>query len=437
MNKAAVGEKLAAGLSWLAGVVFVLLPVWTLLGTWAGSSFGHIDSWKLLPDLIVFAIAIPAIWLGLRHAETKRFLMESWLVKLYILYILLHISLGIWALKHETVNSSALIAGLVINLRFIGFFMVCYILAASSGFLIKNWIKLTLWPAAAVVLFGLAQRLILPLNFLSHFGYGSDTVAAYQTVDAGSGPPRLQSTLRGANPLGAYLNLIIPAWVGVFWHRKVLMVTGSAAALIVLVFSYSRSAEAGVLISAGLLIWWIIRKNHKLALIIISTMLLVGGSIGLYSQRNSSVVKENLLHTSSNSTSQKTSNSVRREALRDGLNDSYNQPLGRGPGTAGPASARNNHPARIAENYYVQLTQEVGIIGVAIFLAINIQVALALWKQRASLLPKILLTSLIGLTLINLVSHAWVDDTLSMMWWGLAGVACGTAILKRRNETST
>ncbi len=437
MNKVAAGEKLAAGLSWLAGMVFVLLPIWTLLGAWAGSNFGHIDSWKLLPDLIVFAIAIPAIWLGLRHAETKRFLMESWLVKLYILYILLHISLGIWALKHETVNSSALIAGLVINLRFIGFFVVSYILAALSGFLIKNWIKLTLWPAAGVVLFGLAQRFILPLNFLSHFGYGPDTVAAYQTVDAGSGPPRLQSTLRGANPLGAYLSLMIPAWIGALWRRKVLMIAGSGAALIVLVFSYSRSAEAGVLISAGLLIWWLIRKDHRVVLIIISALLLAGVSVGLYSQRNSPVVKESLLHTSSNSTSQKTSNAVRREALRDGLNDSYNQPLGRGPGTAGPASARNNHPARIAENYYVQLTQEVGVIGIAIFLAINAQVALALWEQRAGLLPKILLASLIGLTLINLISHAWADDTLSMMWWGLAGVACGTAILKRRNEAST
>ena len=31
--------------------------------------------------------------------------------------------------------------------------------------------------------------------------------------------------------------------------------------------------------------------------------------------------------------------------------------------------------------------------------------------------------SLIGLTFINLLSHAWTDDTLAYVWWGLAGIA--------------
>jgi hypothetical protein len=27
------------------------------------------------------------------------------------------------------------------------------------------------------------------------------------------------------------------------------------------------------------------------------------------------------------------------------------------------------------------------------------------------------------LTVVNLLSHAWADDTLTYVWWGLAGIA--------------
>ena len=35
----------------------------------------------------------------------------------------------------------------------------------------------------------------------------------------------------------------------------------------------------------------------------------------------------------------------------------------------------------------------------------------------------ILFVSLIGISFINLLSHAWADDTLSLLWFGLAGIA--------------
>jgi hypothetical protein len=34
-----------------------------------------------------------------------------------------------------------------------------------------------------------------------------------------------------------------------------------------------------------------------------------------------------------------------------------------------------------------------------------------------------LFASLIGITLVNLLLYAWSDDTLSYIWWGLAGIA--------------
>lgn len=421
---------LARLLSYLVGVVFVVLPFWTLLSTWAGDNFGHLYGWKLLPDIIIFIAGLGAIWLALGRQQLRRLLGESWIARLYILYVLLHFTLAIWALKHNEVNRSAAIDGIITNLRFIGFFAVCLIISATDSFLIKNWVRLTLWPATAVIIFGLAQRFILPLNFLSHFGYGPKTVAVYQTVDAGSGPPRLQSTLRGPNPLGAYLSLIIPAWVAVFWRRWIRLFLIGLASVIVLGFSYSRSAMAGTAAAAGLMAWWCASRLQKRWLVAAAALVLVAGSTGLYIERDNLAVQQSLLHTSSKSTSPKTSNVVRREALRKGFSDAIHHPLGRGPGTAGPASTHNDKPARIAENYYVQIAQEVGVLGVAMFVSINILVAVRLWKLRESILPRMLLATLAGITIINLVSHAWADQTLALLWWGMTGVALAPRQLK-------
>jgi len=54
-----------------------------------------------------------------------------------------------------------------------------------------------------------------------------------------------------------------------------------------------------------------------------------------------------------------------------------------------------------------------------------------LWQKRSDQLAVILLASIIGLTLVNIISHAWADDTIALVWFGLAGVAIGTDIIKR------
>ena len=57
------------------------------------------------------------------------------------------------------------------------------------------------------------------------------------------------------------------------------------------------------------------------------------------------------------------------------------------------------------------------------FVLINAGVGYLLWLRRADPLALTLFASLIGLTLVNMLSHAWADDTLAYVWWGLAGVA--------------
>jgi O-antigen ligase len=105
-----------------------------------------------------------------------------------------------------------------------------------------------------------------------------------------------------------------------------------------------------------------------------------------------------------------------------------NEPLGRGVGTAGPASVYNNNNVRISENYFLQVAQETGWAGLILFIAINYLIVCELWRRRNEVLARILLASLAGITFINLLSHAWTDDTLAYLWWGLTGIALAPII---------
>ncbi|MGH8466822.1 MAG: O-antigen ligase family protein, partial [Pseudomonas sp.] len=139
--------------------------------------------------------------------------------------------------------------------------------------------------------------------------------------------------------------------------------------------------------------------------------------------RDNDRVENIIFHTDENSLSATSSNEQRASAIQDGLADLANEPFGRGPGTAGPASAHNSQPARIAENYYLQIGQETGWLGLGLFVAIVWMVGRRLWHRRSDPLARALFVSLIGLSFISLVQHAWTDDTLAILWWGLAGVA--------------
>ena len=285
-----------------------------------------------------------------------------------------------------------------------------------------------------MILFGLVQKFLLPYDFLRHFGYGSSTIPAYQTVDANLDYRRIQSTLRGANPLGAYLILVILALSVGAKKSKILRAGVTLAGLLVLLFSYSRSAWLGLVAAAATFRAMTLKTfsaGYRVMLIVIVLLILVGG--GIYLANKSEEAQNVLFHTSNDSASARSSNADRLASLEAGAKDIIHQPLGRGPGTAGPASFRNDQPPRIAENYFLQIGQEVGVIGITLFAAINYLVAKELWARRKDQLAKILFASFVGLILVNLISHAWTDDTLSYIWWGLAGIAIASILAKKKH----
>lgn len=428
--------KLSRLLSLSVASILVLLPFHALFTAWIGSNTGHLDLLRIWKEILLVALLPAVTLLAWRSSRIRHWLLTSWTIRLIGIYVLLNLVMGFWAISHHKVNAVALIYALLINLRFVGFFIICVVITSSDNFLKRHWPKILLIPAAAVILFGLAQQFLLPYDFLRHFGYGAHTIPAYQTVDANLDYRRIQSTLRGANPLGAYLILVLPALTVVLSKRQLLRIGGLITSAVTLFYSYSRSAWIGTGLAFGTLAVWLPknslwRRRKVVTIAVIGVVIVVAG---LYAVRYNQTTQDTLLHTSNNSTSSLSSNEARVTAMKNGASDVLHQPLGNGPGTAGPASFRNDHLARIAENYYLQIGQEIGILGMVIFVSINFLVARSLWLRRSEALCKILLASLIGLTFVNLLSHAWTDDTIAYLWWGLAGIACAPAILESRHK---
>jgi hypothetical protein len=148
--------------------------------------------------------------------------------------------------------------------------------------------------------------------------------------------------------------------------------------------------------------------------------------------RHNPTFEDTFFHTSQLSKSKHSSNQSHATALKNGVHDLIHQPFGLGPGSAGPASEHNNHPARIAENYFLQVGQEAGWLGLITFVSIIALVGKALWDKRAESdqLVTVMLASLVGLIVVNLLLPAWTDDTLAYVWWGFAGVATASVVTR-------
>jgi hypothetical protein len=418
--------------SYIIILILCLLPFSALLATWAGSNFGHLDAFRIWKEFLMIPLGVYAAVLVIKRPRLRTKWAHSWIVWLVLLYGLLFVGFGFKTLMSHQTTTPAILESLIGSLRFLWFMLVVWAVTDANDLIYRQWAKLVLIPASLVIAFGVTQRFLLPADFLRHFGYGPKTIPAIETVDQKLQYRRIQSSLRGANPLGAYLVIVLTTAI-VYVRRKPWLWLLIGFGLVTLLLSFSRSAALGLLASLVFLGW------HKLPHAQTRRILLMGGVVVIvaivslvYAGRHTGIVQNTLFHT--DQTSQTSSSNAQRSlALRQGLHDIEQEPLGRGPGTAGPASARNNGQARLAENYYLQLGQEVGVIGMVIFIVINILIGWQLWR-RTDLLASVLLASLVGITVINLISHAWADDTLSLLWWGLAGAALAQPVILKRKH---
>lgn len=430
MNNFAPNRRLKQSLVLIVAAVLVSVPFYAFYTIGLSSLTGHYTLWRLSDEFLLMVGAAVVLYLVLIDKKLRQELKRQPLFWLIGGYVLLSIVLGVVALLDHEVTKKALGYGLIVNLRFLVFFVIGLIAALESSWLKRYWQKLLLIPAAAVVAFGLLQYFVLPQDFLSHFGYGRQTIQAYETINNNRHYLRIMSSLRGANPLGAYLVIIVSALsvlglksrqfkdrigYSVFW----------LGALAALYFSGSRSAWIGAAVAVLIVIGLSINSAKlKKALYVGLAIIVVVAAASSFGLRHNVRFQNEVLHTQANSQVKSTSDEGHLTALKIGLHDILRQPFGRGVGTAGPASVYNKpHATRLAENYFIQIGQETGWLGLAIFVMINLLTAKLLWRGRREPLGLCLLATLSGIILVNFLSHAWTDPTLAYIWWGLAGVA--------------
>ena len=416
-------------LSWVSGlamVILLLMPFHAFLTVWGASLLGHYTALRLWKEVLLVFCVVGAICLVATDHKIRSHTLTRRLVWLILGYMLLTVVWGLLALNQHDVSAKALGYGLIINLRFLAFFLVTWAVALRMSRLRIHWQWVVLWPAAIVVVFGLLQILVLPRDFLSHFGYGPATIPAFETINNNIHYVRIASTLRGANPLGAYLLIPISLLSILLVRGKRRQLYGAllAGALVVEFFTFSRSAWVGAVLSIVVVLCLsrLPRRTQRINLVVAGCLVLAAALLTVTFRHN--VRFQNfVLHTQTHSAVSTTSDQGHESALSAGLHDLSHHPLGNGPGTAGPASVYNNHPPRIAEDYYVQIGQEVGWLGLAMFLLIMTGVGYLLWLRRGHPLALSLFASLVGISFIGLFAHVWTDDTLAYVWWGLAGIA--------------
>lgn len=414
---------------WLIVVVFggIVLhaPLSVFLGTLLPDYDLLLKSWKEI--LLVVASVIAAMIIQRR--KLWQGLWDDLIVKLALSYAGLHIVLAGLLWQGPLVT----IAGLMIDLRYILFFLLVYLLVVIMPQARRLIVTVVALGGLLVAVFALLQVTVLPKDILANIGYDKDvTIAPYLTVDQNPDYIRINSTLRGPNPLGAYAVIILSLLVAYLIKKRRafdaigritigMLAVGSTVALWA---SYSRSAlvAAGSALAVIALATVGRRLSRRAWIITVAVLFALLG--GLLAARDTSFVSHVILHENPAEGNDVNSNDGHIESLIDGTDRMVRQPLGAGVGSTGSASLLGDEPL-IIENQYLFIAHESGWLGLLLFVVILAEIMRRLWLRREDWLALGVFASGLGLALIGLLLPVWVDETVALVWWGLAAVALG------------
>jgi hypothetical protein len=381
-----------------------------------------IKSWKEI--LMLVALPLGVVVMTRQGLWSK--VMHDPIFYLISLYALLHLVLPFF------LNLSAVqtIVGLAVDLRYVLFFSLVYIALLAMPGCRRMFIQIGVVGASAVVGFATLQ-LFLPADILKYIGYSNDTIVPYLTVDKNPNYIRINSTLRGPNPLGAYA-VVVAGSLAAFWatgrafvsrRRSLIFAVMAFCTVVTLWLSYSRSAwiaTAFALVTV-LVVAFSQRVPAKVWLVIgVITLAIMGG--GLVALRDSDFVSNVILHENPDGGSSISSNDQHAESLLVGLDRMVRQPFGAGIGSTGSASLFGDD-GLVLENQYLFIAHESGWIGLGLFLLLFVKILRRLWNDRSNWLVLGVFASGVGLGIIGLIQPVWVDDTVSIVWWGLAAIA--------------
>lgn len=415
------------------GGIVVHAPLSVGLGTlWPDFSLGF----KVWKELILLACIPLAITIVTRRKMWGE-LLGDWLFRAILVFAGLHFLL-IPAFYQGAASTAA---GLAIDLRYVLFFTLAYTavraLPEYRGWFVRVGV------AGAFIVVGFATlQLFLPPDILSHIGYGKDTIQPYLTVDKNPNFIRENSTLRGPNPLGAYAGIVL-AGLAAFWvrkrtwldsrRRKLAYVLLAVSASVALWVSYSRSALVAGIFGVLLVLAAAYARKLPARMWIVAAAVTVAIAGGLVIARDSYFVSNVLLHENPDGGSAISSNDDHVESLTTGWSQFLLHPWGEGIGSTGSASLFGG-AHDVVENQYLFIAHETGWLGLGLFMTIFLLVLIRLWSRRQDWLALGVFASGIALAGIGLLLPVWADDTVSIVWWGIAAVTLGGKHARRKTK---
>lgn len=423
-------------LYWATAGLFVYMPFHIFISQWLSTFTGGLDVWKIAKDVFTAALVSALVCTVLLSRKyTKQYLI---FVGFAAVYLLLH--MFSWFLTNQP-NDTGLLAT-IYNNRIVWYVLIGYSIALL--FPDKNthklFAKLLIVVSAAVCLVGLAQWL-LPKDIMTHFGYSLDRgVRPNFFIDEKPDFPRIMSTIRDPNSLGAFLLLpstLLTIALARFWNTPKRMLLGGLLLLhgLAILLTFSRSAWLGLIIIESLAIMYVFRQQivHYLKKLIIPIILLVVVLSGLAFMVKDTYFFQNVILHADESTEMADPNELRVMLGKRGIEGIKDDPEGHGPGTAGLVSTRLPD-GLLTENYFLQVAFEIGVIGFLLFILFLGYLVRLLWARREDVVVQALLVSFVGLCFVNLLAHIWANEAVASSWFILAGLALGVPVVIKKNS---
>lgn len=418
-------------------------PLHIFLSTWIGTSFNILEPAKIAKDVVLVVGFLLVLAFSVGKEWFRKWLKTDTLLWLILAYVLLNLVLVLI----KPTDQDAELLGLVYNTRFLMFFLYAWMLVNlfPEKAVLKNSVKVALASGMVVIVFGIAQYLLMPNDMLRHFGYNRENgVLPVFLIDEKPDLERVMSTVRDPNSLGSYLIIIGSLLGSLFIAAKAKAERNRyslylALTALCLWFTFSRSAWIGFLTAMGVLAILsplaqrVMAKigYTKIAVIGLSLVVIVG--TGLLVFKDTYLVKNVILHADE-STVLEDPNELRIRFWRESVQDIAAEPEGSGPGTAGLASIRNNKQGtELNENYYLQIGSELGIAGILLFLGILGLVGYRLFIAKPDIYTVALFASFVGLLITNFLVHIWSNEAVAYTWWGLAGLVLALKSTHRKN----
>ena len=420
---------------YFALALVVYMPLHIFLAQSLSSITGGLELYKAAKDVILVLAVFPLLFLAYKQGAFKSLFFRRFIM-LGVCYAALYL---LFLLFDNNADTKSAITASVYNCRPLGYLLLGYVVANSKmgKYYAKSLLKTALIMCLIVASFGVLQY-FLPKDFLTHFGYSlARGVKPMFFIDDKPDFPRVMSTLRDPNSLGAFLALPITYCVYFLFIKKgkqvykvlsdnwlrLLLVTSTLC----LLFTFSRSGLVTVFVSLVTMLAVSIKNKRSYAkrYAPLAIVVLVASASLLFVARNTYTVQNIILH-SDKSSAQLDPNELRLSFGAKAINHIKQYPFGEGPGTAGLVAISNPAGGVLTENYYLQIAYEVGVLGLLLFVAIYGYVLLRLYKLRSSNLAIVMFCVGVGVAFFSLLNHSWSNEALALQWWLLAGAIIGT-----------